>query len=41
MKASGLAAGKGAIVCPTRAEAAAAVRAMLGDRVFGDAGAPS
>src|SRR6185437_15552605 len=39
VKASGLAAGKGAIVCPTRAEAAAAVRAMLGDRVFGDAGA--
>ena len=39
VKASGLAAGKGAIVCPTRAEAASAVRAMLGERVFGDAGA--
>ncbi|HET6578464.1 MAG TPA: phosphoribosylamine--glycine ligase [Gemmatimonadales bacterium] len=39
VKASGLAAGKGAIVCPTRAEAAAALRAMLGDRAFGDAGA--
>jgi len=39
VKASGLAAGKGAIVCPTRAEAAAAVRAMLGDHAFGDAGA--
>lgn len=39
VKASGLAAGKGAIVCPTRAEAAAAVRAMLDDRAFGEAGA--
>jgi phosphoribosylamine--glycine ligase len=39
VKASGLAAGKGAIVCATRAEAAAAVRAMLGERAFGDAGA--
>jgi phosphoribosylamine---glycine ligase len=39
VKASGLAAGKGAIVCPTRAEAAAATRAMLGDRAFGEAGA--
>jgi phosphoribosylamine--glycine ligase len=39
VKASGLAAGKGAIVCPTRAEATQAVRAMLGDRAFGDAGA--
>jgi phosphoribosylamine---glycine ligase len=39
VKASGLAAGKGAIVCPTRAEAAAAARAMLGDRAFGEAGA--
>lgn len=38
VKASGLAAGKGAIVCSTRAEAARAVRAMLGDGVFGDAG---
>jgi phosphoribosylamine--glycine ligase len=39
VKASGLAAGKGAIVCATRAEAAGAVRSMLGDRAFGDAGA--
>jgi phosphoribosylamine---glycine ligase len=39
VKASGLAAGKGAVVCATRAEAAGAVRAMLGDRAFGDAGA--
>jgi phosphoribosylamine---glycine ligase len=39
VKASGLAAGKGAVVCATRAEAAAAVRSMLGARVFGDAGA--
>ena len=38
VKASGLAAGKGAIVCATRAEASSAVRAMLGDRSFGDAG---
>jgi phosphoribosylamine--glycine ligase len=39
VKASGLAAGKGAVVCLTRGEAGAAVRSMLGDRVFGDAGA--
>ena len=39
VKASGLAAGKGAIVCATRAEAAAAVRSMLAERAFGDAGA--
>ncbi len=38
VKASGLAAGKGAVVCATRAEAAAAVREMLGDRRFGHAG---
>jgi phosphoribosylamine--glycine ligase len=38
VKASGLAAGKGAIVCRTRAEAAEAVRAMLGEGRFGDAG---
>ena len=38
VKASGLAAGKGAIVCETRGEAAAAVRAMLGEHQFGDAG---
>jgi phosphoribosylamine--glycine ligase len=39
VKASGLAAGKGAIVCATRAEADAAVRAMMVDRRFGEAGA--
>ena len=39
VKASGLAAGKGAVVCATRSEAAATVRAMLGERVFGEAGA--
>jgi phosphoribosylamine--glycine ligase len=38
VKASGLAAGKGAVVCATRAEADAAVREMLGDRRFGHAG---
>lgn len=38
VKASGLAGGKGAIVCRTRNEAAHALRAMLGDGVFGDAG---
>ncbi len=38
VKASGLAAGKGAIVCATRRDAAGAVRAMLGDRSFGEAG---
>ena len=39
VKASGLAAGKGAVVCQTRREAAQAVRAMLADRALGDAGA--
>ena len=38
VKASGLAAGKGAIVCDTRDDARRAVRAMLADHVFGDAG---
>jgi len=38
VKASGLAAGKGAIVCPTRGEAADAVRAMLSEGKFGAAG---
>ena len=38
VKASGLAAGKGAVVCQTRAEAATAVRSMLGDGAFGEAG---
>ena len=38
VKASGLAAGKGAIVCATRQEAARAVRSMLERGEFGDAG---
>ncbi len=38
VKASGLAGGKGAVVCQTRAEAIAAATAMFGGR-FGDAGA--
>jgi phosphoribosylamine--glycine ligase len=38
VKADGLAAGKGVIICETRAEAEEAVRAMLVDRAFGDAG---
>ncbi|MHB1328835.1 MAG: phosphoribosylamine--glycine ligase [Gemmatimonadales bacterium] len=38
VKASGLAAGKGAVVCATRREAHDAVRSMLGDRIFGEAG---
>jgi phosphoribosylamine---glycine ligase len=38
VKASGLAAGKGAVVCESRAEAASALRAMLAEGAFGDAG---
>ncbi len=38
VKASGLAAGKGAVVCATRREAAATVTDMLGQGRFGDAG---
>jgi phosphoribosylamine--glycine ligase len=38
VKASGLAGGKGAIVCATRREAAATVQAMLGEGQFGSAG---
>jgi phosphoribosylamine--glycine ligase len=38
VKASGLAGGKGAVVCATRAEAEAAVRSMLGEGTFGSAG---
>jgi phosphoribosylamine--glycine ligase len=38
VKASGLAAGKGAIVCATRSEARTAIREMLGEGRFGDAG---
>ncbi len=39
IKADGLAGGKGVIVPQTTAEAAAAVRAIMTDRAFGDAGA--
>lgn len=38
VKASGLAAGKGAVVCQTEEEALAAVRSMLADLAFGEAG---
>jgi len=38
VKASGLAAGKGAVVCMTEDEALDAVRSMLGDLEFGEAG---
>jgi phosphoribosylamine---glycine ligase len=38
VKASGLAAGKGVIVCMTLDEAVAAIDAMLGDLAFGEAG---
>ncbi|MGD2047724.1 MAG: ATP-grasp domain-containing protein, partial [Gemmatimonadota bacterium] len=38
VKASGLAAGKGAVVCMTEEEALEAVRSMLGDFEFGEAG---
>lgn len=39
VKASGLAAGKGAIVCETRGEAAAAIKALMVESRFGEAGA--
>jgi phosphoribosylamine--glycine ligase len=39
VKASGLAAGKGAVVCMTVEDALEAVDAMLGDHAFGEAGA--
>ncbi|HEX4602068.1 MAG TPA: phosphoribosylamine--glycine ligase [Gemmatimonadales bacterium] len=39
VKASGLAAGKGAVVCPTRDAAVETARAMLAEGAFGDAGA--
>ncbi|MEI8243590.1 MAG: phosphoribosylamine--glycine ligase [bacterium] len=39
IKADGLAAGKGVVIAATREEAAAAIRSMLVDRVFGAAGA--
>jgi phosphoribosylamine--glycine ligase len=38
VKASGLAGGKGAVVCGTRAEAIGVIRAMLGEGRFGEAG---
>jgi len=38
VKASGLAAGKGAVVCMTEEEAFAAINSMLGDLRFGEAG---
>lgn len=38
VKASGLAAGKGVIICQNRAEAEDAVRSIMGDRRFGNAG---
>jgi phosphoribosylamine--glycine ligase len=38
VKASGLAAGKGAVVCETRGEALRTVRLMMEDRSLGDAG---
>ena len=38
VKADGLAAGKGVVVCENRAEAAEAVRGMMVDRQFGEAG---
>jgi phosphoribosylamine---glycine ligase len=38
VKASGLAAGKGAIVCDTREDARRAVHAMLAENIFGEAG---
>ncbi len=39
VKASGLAAGKGAVVCPTRKEAEEALRAMMVEARFGESGA--
>ncbi len=38
VKASGLAAGKGVTVCANRAQGRQALRRMMGERVFGDAG---
>ena len=38
VKASGLAAGKGAVVCPTRGDALRTVRSMMETRTLGDAG---
>lgn len=38
VKASGLAAGKGVIICDTREEAGDAIHMMMSDKAFGDAG---
>ena len=38
VKADGLAAGKGVVICDDPDEAQAAVQAAMGDRVFGSAG---
>ncbi|TET42540.1 MAG: phosphoribosylamine--glycine ligase, partial [Elusimicrobia bacterium] len=38
VKADGLAAGKGAIICGTKEEAMDAIRSIMEDRIFGDAG---
>ena len=38
IKASGLAAGKGVVVCQTEEEAIRAIREIMDDRIFGDAG---
>ena len=38
LKADGLAAGKGVVICHERADAEVALRAMMSDRSFGDAG---
>jgi phosphoribosylamine--glycine ligase len=39
VKADGLAAGKGVLICETREQAAEAVRSIMQERAFGDAGA--
>jgi len=39
VKADGLAAGKGVVIAQSHVEAAQAIRQMMGDRVFGEAGA--
>ncbi|MEO1165121.1 MAG: phosphoribosylamine--glycine ligase, partial [Chloroflexota bacterium] len=38
VKASGLAAGKGVLICDTREEAGEAIHAIMSDKAFGDAG---
>jgi phosphoribosylamine--glycine ligase len=38
LKADGLAAGKGVLICATRAEAEAAIRSIMMERTFGEAG---